>query len=183
MKNRILNTVLLSACSSFIILHGSFAQTNSNNKFYTDIKHLQTIIYSANLTTIGYKNEASLSEISTKAMRDFRKTFKTTKGEKWYKFKDGFLAKFTEEITESNVLYDRKGNWECTILHYPEAKLSEEIRKSVKSEFYDYSITLVDEIQIDDKVIYIVHMQNQTTWKNVCVRDGEIEVIEDFDKK
>jgi hypothetical protein len=69
-----------------------------------------------------------------------------------------------------------------TISYYDEKKLPDEIRSIVKSTYYDYSITCVEEIHIDSKIIYIVHMQDDKTWKNVRICDGEMEIVEDFDK-
>jgi len=40
---------------------------------------------------------------------------------------------------------------------------------------------IVQQIQMEPS--YLVHMQDSTTWKNVLVCNGEMVVVEDFDKK
>jgi hypothetical protein len=53
----------------------------------------------------------------------------------------------------------------------------------VKSNYYDYTITVVQEITLHSQTIYLVHMQDETTWKVLKVADGEMSIIEDFNKR
>jgi hypothetical protein len=52
----------------------------------------------------------------------------------------------------------------------------------VKSTYYDCEITLVEEINSGTQVMYIVHLEDETTWKKVKVSDGTMEILEDFNK-
>jgi hypothetical protein len=83
---------------------------------------------------------------------------------------------------EHRVFYDKKGYWDATIKYYDEKKLPPDVRAIVKSTYYDYSITSVQEIQKGNKIVYLVHMQDATTLKSVKVCDGEMEVIAEFNK-
>lgn len=52
-----------------------------------------------------------------------------------------------------------------------------------KSQYYDYTITLVEEIEQPSKpLVYIVHMEDATTLKNIRVSERDMEVIEDCKK-
>jgi hypothetical protein len=61
--------------------------------------------------------------------------------------------------------------------------MSRDIRAQVKSTYYDYTITLVEEIeQINNPLVYLVHLADASTWKIVSVCDGEMETVQDFRK-
>ena len=79
--------------------------------------------------------------------------------------------------------YDLKGHWRFTISYYDEKKLPDEVRATVKSIYYDYNITRVEEIHVDDIIMYLVHMQDENTWKILKIADREMSIVEDFNKK
>jgi hypothetical protein len=59
-----------------------------------------------------------------------------------------------------------------------------DIRGIVKSQYYDYTITVVDEIEERMKpLVYVVHLEDSTTLKYVRVCDREMEVLEEYKKK
>jgi len=132
------------------------------------------------------RNAASIVEpngsINMKAMRDFKKKFPKVTGEQWYSFPDGFAAKFNQDGIQHMITYNRLGGLEFNIVYYGEKKLAQSVRSIVKSSFYDYSITMIEEINFQGRTIYLVHMQDETSWKIVRVEDGEMSVIEDFIK-
>jgi hypothetical protein len=121
--------------------------------------------------------------ISSKAVKNFHKEFTPPSGETWFYTEGGFVAKFTQDGIETRVDYDKKGNWMHTIRTYDEYKLPEDVRHLVKSSYYDYNITQVQEIEMPrDSFTYIVHLEGKTTLINVKVINGEMEEWEKFDK-
>jgi hypothetical protein len=123
-----------------------------------------------------------VNDVNQKAVRDFKKAFKDISNEKWYSIKNGFLAEFSLNTTKNRVVYDKKGNWRFTVSYYEEKNLPAEIRAIVKPVYYDYTITRIAEVHVDDKIIYIVHVQNNSSLKTLRVCEGEMELIEDFTK-
>jgi hypothetical protein len=122
------------------------------------------------------------TNVNNRALRDFKKTFPNVQGEDWSQIKEGWLVSFTRDEKQTKVVYGAHGNWEFTIDYYGEAKLPADVRNEVKSTYFDYTISGVDEVHIQDKDVYIVHMQDAKTWKVVRVEDGEMDLIEDFNK-
>jgi hypothetical protein len=125
----------------------------------------------------------SLNEVNTKALRYFKKQYKDINNEKWYTLTNGYLAEFNGSSSNNLVVYDKKGNWKFTISYYDEKNLPPEIRSIVKPVYYDYTISRVEEIHVDDKIIYLVHIQNETSLKTVRVCNGEMELMEEFNKQ
>ena len=148
------------------------AQTTKNISFLTDVKTMEKVV--------------ALSEpfgaINSRAMRDFKRSYPDVDDAQWYSFKDGFAAKFNDEGTEHMVTYNRIGDWQYTISNYDEKKLPESVRAIVKSTYYDYTISLVQEINMHTQTIYLIHMQDASTWKTLKIADGEMSILEDFNK-
>ena len=122
------------------------------------------------------------SSLSTKALKDFTKTFKEAGNATWFDTNDGFMAKFSKEDVETKVFYDRKGRWIANVRNYQENKLPQEIRRMVKSTYYDYSIFLVQEITVGDKTAYLVKIEDKNSIKTIRIVDGEMDEYEAFEK-
>ncbi len=119
---------------------------------------------------------------AVKATAQFWKTFGESKNEKWFPMPNGFLAEFVENNVEVRVVYNKKGGWVYTIRQYTEKELPVEIRKLVKQTYYDETIGLVKEVIQDGYTVYVIHIENEARWKTIRVRDGEMEVVQDFKK-
>ena len=182
MKKSILTLAFYGICCLTVMLNRGFAQANIKEQGLADPKILLGAIKLDDPSGNKGISPLSLTEVNTKALREFRKEFKGVSNEEWFPISMGYSAEFTSESIRNTVVYDKKGNWKFTISHYSEYKLPAEIRATVKSTYYDYSITLVEEIHVQEKIIYLVHMQNENTWKNVRICDGDMELIEDFNK-
>ncbi len=65
---------------------------------------------------------------------------------------------------------------------YTEERLPVDVRALVKSSYYDFVITLVNELVTRDRKIYIVHMADKNCWINLRISDGEMEVIESYSR-
>ncbi|MEP6747850.1 MAG: hypothetical protein ABJB86_08990 [Bacteroidota bacterium] len=111
--------------------------------------------------------------INIKAVRDFTQSNKLAENVHWYKVSDGIMAYFTKSGIKTKTGYDVKGNWLYTMRSYEETMLPKEVRAQVKSVYYDYAITWVNEIIEGRQTIYVVHLQDKTSYKNIRVCEGE----------
>jgi hypothetical protein len=58
-----------------------------------------------------------------------------------------------------------------------------DVRAMVKSQYYDYTITLVEEIIEPFKpLVYVVHLEDVETLKNIRVSEREMEVMDEYKK-
>lgn len=80
----------------------------------------------------------------------------------------------------TRAFHDKKGNLLFTIDYYGEKGLPAEVRRLVKSEFYQYTILTVEEVKSPDMHVYLVDIEDDTTIKTVRVADGETEVVRDL---
>ena len=122
---------------------------------------------------------ADAATVNMKALRDFAKSFKNAKNEKWYVVEDGFFANFTDNGVDTKVAYDKKGVWHCTMHTLNEGQLPFNVRNVVKSKYYDFKILVAYEIEHNNGTAYILKIDDGKTLKTLRVVDGEMEIITD----
>lgn len=129
-------------------------------------------------------NARNIGRIHVKAMRDFLKRDKTAVNVNWMIVETGYVAKYTDTNNSNcRTIYNNWGEFVYTIKQYRENKMPRDIRSIVKSQYYDYTITLVEEVEEARKpLVYVVHLEDATTLMNVWVGDREMEVIEEYRK-
>ncbi|HXO75713.1 MAG TPA: hypothetical protein VN824_10770 [Puia sp.] len=120
---------------------------------------------------------------AVKATRDLWARVGDKKNEAWYKLPKGYLATYKDDGVESRHIYDQRGIWMYSMMTFQEDHLPAEVRKEVKSNYYDYSIGWVKEVKEGEDDVYIVHVENKKEWKDLSVRDGEIRVVRAFCKQ
>jgi len=122
------------------------------------------------------------SAVNHKAVKDFDRNFKNANA-KWYQVENQFVAMFTADDVSYQIAYNKKGNKLYSIRNYDESKLSADVRHNVKSTYYDYTITLVQEIDMPLKPLtFIVHLDGKTDIINLRIRDGEMDEWQKFKK-
>ena len=129
------------------------------------------------------------SEVNQKAVKNFTRSYKGQSDEVWHNVTDGFIAHFTSGDINYRVDYDKKGNWLHTIRTYDESKLPRDVRHMVKSIYYDFDITQVQEIESPLNVenplnapTYIIHLEGKKEFINLRVCDGEMDEWQKFYK-
>jgi hypothetical protein len=179
--------IVLAAIYLFVVAfsYSTSAQGTNNVIAFTDSrefdKSLQGLIMLDD--SVISSSLKDLSAINGKAIKDFSKRFGNALSEQWYQIPDGFVSYFNVNGFANRALYDKKGRWQYTVKFYDEFQLPHDIRAAIKSIYYDYKITVVEEIDASQNLIYIVHMEDKTSIKNLRVsNDGEIEVMEEFTK-
>lgn len=100
----------------------------------------------------------------------------------WAKTINGFIVSFTFKGIQTTCFVTGRGVCENTIRYYSEAELPTEIRKGVKMEYLDYSIKSVKEVTHNNKIAYLVTIEDKTSWKVIRMVDGELDVWEDYIK-
>ena len=119
--------------------------------------------------------------ISFRTLRNFTKQFNHTDAA-WYEIEDAYIAKFSDNSIETMVGYDKRGTWLYTIKRYGEKNLPKEVRAQVKSIYYDYTISHIDEVKVpkQEGSIYIIQLRDNNNFKTLRVCDRELEVIRQY---
>lgn len=171
-KNLIAGLLVLTIATA--VINPVFSQESSNDFAYNT---KSSVSPSADIETTA---------INAKAVKDLHKYFAVTGEVKWYKKQHGYTANFIMDGAKFRVDYTRKGKWDGTLSNYTEDKLSQDIRAIVKSVYFDYTIKWVWEFNVPGMItspLYIVHIEDEKSFKNVQVQDGEMKVLEQMEKQ
>ncbi len=167
MKKLILITILAIIAGTVTIAQGNALITDENNS-----------------VTNSKKSIRGNGLARVKASEDFLRSNRQAEHVRWYDVSNGFFVYYTKDEKKGKSFYNSKGKFVYNSLSYQERSLPVEIRNRVKSVFYmDYKITHVNEILEEGKTIFIVQVTDNKTWKNILIRDDEMEVIKEYREK
>ena len=122
------------------------------------------------------------NDVNVNALRHFARNFNDASSEKWLATPDLVVALFSVRDIDYRVDYNsRNGNWIETFRTYGEAKMSADLKQSVQSSYYDYTIFQVQEIEQPlHPVNYIVHLSGRARLINLRIYDGQVEEEQKF---
>ncbi|WP_205508309.1 hypothetical protein [Longitalea arenae] len=124
-----------------------------------------------------------LNDINVKAMRDFVSRYGDVHDAVWHSNKDSYVAVFIRDSVQHRVVYNSRGDLSFTMKYYEENRMPRNIRGQVKSVYYDYKIHVIQEIQVPEyPIAYIVNLQDEKKWMKVKLCQGEMQVLEEFDR-
>ena len=185
MKN-LLFAVSIGFMSIFVISSRVDAQNSVSPVAFINTKAIHSSIrYVAALeNSVSMKsNVPYANDFNMKAVKDFQTRFTQVENAKWFSDTNSFVSYFVQDGYGSRVFYDRKGRWRYSLILYNEDKLPRDIRASIKSKYFDMAITVVEEVQTPDGMVYIVNLEDKSNIKILRVsNEGETEILEEMMK-
>lgn len=127
----------------------------------------------------------SRNEINIWAVRDFLDRYSKVNSAIWFPGpKGGFEAYFVQDGYGNRVMYDKTGGWQMSLLTYNEEKLPRDIRCEVRCAYYDWDITLVEEVHTNEGVEFIINLEDKSNIRVIKVtKEGLIEELQDLNKQ
>lgn len=132
---------------------------------------------SKRIYTIEPANEVS---VESKAFKNFRRAYPGVSNEKWHFADNHYFVSFALNNVKNKVVYNRDGNIDYTLRVSSEKMLPESIRSAIKSTYYDFNITNVQELTLKSRVIYLTKITDGETWKTIRAAENGIEEIESY---
>jgi hypothetical protein len=179
----------LTIGSIFVLLSGSFARAQHADGpvVYHPISDFKLSI--GNFTALensGFMGNyvPETKNINSKAIKDFQERYNNIHNAMWFSDKKGFESYFIRNGFGNRVFYGKNGGWLYSLILHAENELPNNVRAAVKSIYYDFAITLVEEVQTNYGGIYIVNLENKSNIKILKVNDlGEMEIFLDIIKE
>ena len=181
MKKTILFTMVLSAAC---ISGRLYAQ---DGKARTDVAatHSVDVNGTSAAASAGASGSppAAVSSINVRALKDFQWRYMKAADEQWSVLDKGVCVVFSKDSARTRVFYDDKGRWQASVTYCEEWKLPYFVRDMVRRANYDLPITCVEILDIPDRTVYLVHVED----KNLCriirvTQDGDMDVYREFNK-
>ncbi len=156
-------------------------EPNVENNYMRSVYNL-AILWNMDLTGTYILNR---NEINVRAIRDFLDRYSKVNSAIWFPNSNGgFEAYFVQDGYGERVIYDKKGGWQMSLLIYNEEKLSSDIRCEIKRTYYDWNITLVEEVQTNDGVEYIINLEDKSNIRVLKVtKEGLMEELQELRKQ
>lgn len=167
MKKRILFAVALLAT---LISGRLYAQEDVNNSSV------------ASLGATAY-HPAAVSSINVRAIKDFKWRYTKIADEQWSNLDKGICVVFSKDSARTRVFYDRKGHWQASVTYCDEKKLPFFVRDMVRRANYDLPITCVNILEVPDRTVYLVHVEDAKFCRIIRVtEEGDMDVLSEFYK-
>jgi hypothetical protein len=128
--------------------------------------------------TENESESVSINEIDKRAVKSFNKAYGNISGARWFRADKGYGVSFKENEIRTTIFYSKNGAEESRINYYAEEKLPVHVRTLLKSNFPDFTISHVAEVNKKEVVSHVVTLQYKNTIKKVKVIDNEWEVME-----
>jgi hypothetical protein len=154
----------------------AFLETKS---FHSSIRHVADL--AKRVSTFNDVKEEN--DFNSKAIRDFQTRFQKVDNAMWFSDQNGFMSYFIKNGYGNRVFYDKKGHWQFSLILYAEDQLPVDLRASVKARYFDLAITLIEEVQTNDGMVYIVHLEDKSNIKILRLsNDAEMEILQEMTK-
>lgn len=124
---------------------------------------------------------ATTVRVPAKTWRSFASYFPGAYNSRFYKVNKDWLGKFILHNQENRALFTKKGYLVYHISYGYEENLPDDIRRQIKSEYYDYTITRAIKVEEDKRVIWVVNVENAKELILLRLEDGNMENVQQID--
>ena len=122
--------------------------------------------------------------VKARALTDFQIRFHDVSGVQWFSDRNGYTSYFMKDGYNDRAFYSKNGHWLFSVLFRTEDKLPEDTRAAIKSVYYDWNITVIEEVQSADGKGYLVYLEDKTNIRILKVsRDNDIEIMMEMVKQ
>jgi hypothetical protein len=149
----------------------------------TFMKPIQEIASNTVPSDLSGSNALYVNAVNAKATKDFKSCYSGVFNEEWYTIPGGYLSYFQIDGYGDRAIYDNHGHWMGSLKFYGENMLPKDIRWLVRTNYFDFSITLVEEVRVPNKLEYFIHLEDKSSAKILRVTtEGDMEVFQEYDK-
>jgi hypothetical protein len=156
--------ILLISAALFITI-SSFAQDTSG------IKSLPPVII-----------KSTTKKIPGRIWKSFSHYFNDAENPRWYIVNKNYLVKYMIYDEENRALFTKKGSLVYHISYGYEKSLPEDLKKQIKNDYSDYTITRAIKVSQAGRIIWVVNIEDPENLVLLSFEDGEMEEMERLQK-
>lgn len=113
--------------------------------------------------------------VNARINRAFSQFFQNVSNPRWYEINKKFLVKFIQNDQENRALFTKNGQLVYHVSYGTEKHLPFDVRKLVKSTYYDQRITRVLKVSQEKRDIWVISMEDAKDFVMARVEDMELE--------
>ncbi len=125
-----------------------------------------------------------IKKVNARVLKDFQARYHDVSEAKWYSDENGFYSYFTKDGFSDRAFYNRNGRWQYSLIYKTEDKLPRDVRTTIKSVYFDWTINVAEEIMTTEGKIYLVYLEDKSNFRVLRVSaDNEMETMENLIKQ
>lgn len=133
-------------------------------------------IAAADVLNFRTTNAASSTvSLSAKLNKTFSKLFKGATGMNWYVCHDKYVIRFMLDGLQHQAVFNKYGELIYQFNYCTEKDLPADVRKLVRSNYYDQHITWVNKVEQDNEVTWVITVEDDSEIIKVRVADMLLE--------
>lgn len=149
--------------------------------FTTSTLRAQWINYQFNADNESLTSNVPLNEISTRAFRNFIKSYGYVPSAIWYKTADGFSVRFYSRDSAMYLIhYTSRGNPIDAHMYYTMKNAPTDVCSAIRSVYPSYDIVFVDELNNGITTVFEVGLLLDDEFLIVDEKRGEISPVQGF---
>ncbi len=117
---------------------------------------------------------ANYPEVNAMVLLSFKRDYGSATDVHWSIVENKYMAKFFVEGKPVRMLFDKKGHMVYSISEGTIKNLPADVRKAVRSIYYDYDIKTTAEVHTLSKTAWFINLEDETSIVTVKVMDGEV---------
>lgn len=161
-----LSYLISGGIASIILLSTSIAQDDG-------FKELPPVTITASSSSVT---------VSSRINKAFSQVFQGATHLRWYEIDKNYLVKFIMNDQENRALFTGGGRLVYHISYGTEKNLPADVRDLIKSRYYDQTITRILKVNQDERLIWVVSMEDKKEYIMVRVEDNEMEETKRMEK-
>ncbi|MHB8205794.1 hypothetical protein [Mucilaginibacter sp.] len=136
------------------------------------------------LKEVDISGTPSKSIVTKKVSESFNRLFKGAVAPAWFTIDKGYLVKFIMDDQKNKAVFTKNGQLVYLLAFGNEKQMPRDIRTAVKSKYFDYDITSTVKVNIDDKTIWLVNLEDAKQLIMLRVdEDGVVDVADEVTKQ
>jgi hypothetical protein len=157
--------IIFLAGIAIITTFASFAQDTSG------IKSLQPVVV-----------RSTTKKIPGRIWKSFSHYFNDAENPRWYTVNKNYLVKYMIYDEENRALFTKRGSLVYHISYGYEKTLTEDLKRQIKHDYYDYTITRAIKVAQAGRIIWVVNLEDSENLVLLSLEDGEMEEVERLKK-
>lgn len=135
------------------------------------------------VSTSFAKVDPDREDVNEKVLKVFETTFPVVTDVKWKEYTDYYSASFKQNGIQTEVRYDKEGNFISSLRYYKEERLPLSILTQIKKKFSNKSVFGVTELTTGTDVAYFITLEDQKSWVVVKAdQSGNLQIQDKFRK-
>ena len=135
------------------------------------------------VSTSFAKVDPDREDVNEKVLKVFENTFPVVTDVRWKEYTDYYSASFKQNGIQTEVRYDKDGNFISSLRYYKEERLPLSVLTQIKKKYSSRTVFGVTELTTGNDVAYFVTLEDEKTWLVVKADlSGNLQVQEKFRK-